>query len=261
MTFFMTRLLAEMIAPFPVIIILTLMSLLCLMTKRTRLGAVLLVSAVVLQIFFGYGFFVRRHIADREALYPALQEDRIRQLRNHPIRYIVVLGSGHVSDDRLPVNSQIGGSSLYRLVEGIRLRRYWPEAKLVLTGGIGYDPVANAVVVEEVAEILGVDTADIVVEDRPRDTGQEAQLLAPLLGEHAFLLVTSALHMPRAMEIFQRQGMHPLPAPTDYIMKRETVMAAGSYLPSPGNMELSRRLLYELLGEKWLAMKEAMRRL
>ena len=255
MTFLMTRLLTEMIAPFPVSIFLMVMSLLCLIAKRTRLGTGLLFAALVFQLFFGYGVFVRGHIAAREALYPALRDDGSERLSNHSIRHIVVLGSGHVSDDRLPANSQIGGSSLYRLVEGIRLRRYWPEAKLILTGGIGYDPVANALVVEKVAEILGVAKNDLIVEDRPRDTLQEAQLLAPLLGGQPFLLVTSALHMPRAMEIFRRQGMHPLPAPTDYILKREKVLSAGSYLPNPGNMELSRRLLYELLAEKWLAMK------
>jgi len=260
MIFYIARIVAEVMAPFPVIVIFSLISLLCLISRRTAPGIGFLSCALFFQIFFGYGIFVKQYVTDRESLYPALQEDRIDQLKGHPVRYIVVLGSGHVSDDRLPANSQIGGSSMYRLVEGIRLRRYWPEAKLVLTGGVGYDPVANAVVVRDVAEMLGVRRDEMIVEERPRDTGQEAQLLAPLLGDQTFLLVTSALHMPRAVAIFRQHGMNPLPAPTDFIMKREKAPAAGSFMPNPGNMELSRRMIYELLAEQWMALRGLMQK-
>lgn len=32
------------------------------------------------------------------------------------------------------------------------------------------------------------------------------------------MLVTSTLHMPRAVEIFEDRGMRPIPAPADFII-------------------------------------------
>jgi uncharacterized SAM-binding protein YcdF (DUF218 family) len=34
------------------------------------------------------------------------------------------------------------------------------------------------------------------------------------------LLVTSAMHTPRSLKIFQRQGVEVIPAPTDFIVSR-----------------------------------------
>ena len=132
---------------------------------------------------------------------------------------MVVLGSGHRSDTRLPVTSEIGSTSLFRLVEGIRLLKSLPDSVLVLSGGKGFDIVPNAEVVAGVAQELGVPGREMIVESRLENTAQEAALLAPLLGETPFVLVTSAAHMPRAIRIFQEAGAKPLAAPTDYIIK------------------------------------------
>ena len=223
--------------------------------RKSKLAVACLATALFIQLFCGYGFIVQEEIDRRESLFPALTRERIATLDDLQIRYIVVLGSGHVSDSRLPETSQIGGSSLYRLAEGIRLLNIFPETKLIVTGGIGYDPVPNADVVGRVAESIGVASARILRENRPRDTVQEAEFLQPLLGHEAFILVTSALHMPRAMEIFKSLGMQPIAAPTDYIIKHHTVEPPGTVFPSLGNFDLTRRIIYELIGAIWSKIK------
>ena len=195
-------------------------------------------------------------LVDMESLYPAITEDGLSVLKSKQINAIVVLGSGHVSDRRMSAVSQLGGSSLYRLIEGVRFLQLLPEAKLIVTGGVGYDPVANGEVVGRVALSVGVPKERLIIENRPRDTLQEAEMLKPLLGKEEFLLVTSALHMPRAMQIFQDQGMRPLAAPTDYVMKKEIVAPPGRLFPSPGNLDLSRRILYEWLAEQLIHVKK-----
>ena len=40
-----------------------------------------------------------------------------------------------------------------------------------------------------------------------------------IVGKDKFILVTSASHMLRAMALFRKQGMEPIPAPTDYMVK------------------------------------------
>jgi glycosyltransferase involved in cell wall biosynthesis len=159
--FYLSRVFVELLAPFPFSILLLLIALVLLLLHRVKVGTFCLAIALFLQIFAGYGFFVRQHFAEIEATYPALTGKFLQKVQEKPISKIVVLGSGHVSDDRLPANSQIGGASLYRLVEGIRLALLHPEAQLILTGGVGYDPVPNAEVVNLVAESLGFPTVDL----------------------------------------------------------------------------------------------------
>jgi uncharacterized SAM-binding protein YcdF (DUF218 family) len=52
-----------------------------------------------------------------------------------PIKFVVVLAGGHKSDPAIPVTSQLSGESMIRLVEGIRILRESPGAKLILSGG------------------------------------------------------------------------------------------------------------------------------
>lgn len=254
--FYLTRLLVEFLSPLNIsLLLLIAASLFLLLRSRKKLTAACLSTALLIQLSCGYGFVVKKEIDKRESLFPALTQDRIASLDNLQPRYVVVLGSGHVSDPRLPATSQIGGSSLYRLAEGIRLLNHFSGAKLVVTGGIGYDPVPNAEVVGRVAESLGVARERIIREDRPRDTFQEAEYLQPLLATEPFILVTSALHMQRAMEIFRGFGMHPIAAPTDYIVQHHAVEPPGAALPSPANFELSRRIIYEWIGALWSRIK------
>lgn len=110
--------------------------------------------------------------------------------------------------------------------------------------------MANAEVVSRVAEGIGVGKERIIVENRPYDTFQEAEMLAPLLGQDEFLLVTSAIHMPRAMQIFQERGLHPIAVPTDYIIKQAPEVRPSQLFPNTRNLSLSKLLLYEWLADK-----------
>jgi len=256
LVFYFSRAVVELAAPFPFGVFLLVVAFILLLFRKIRLGACCLAIVLFLYIFFGYGFLVRQRVVDMESLYPAITEEGLHALKSKQINSIVVLGSGHVSDERISAVSQLGGSSLYRLIEGVRLLQVLPEAKLIVTGGIGYDPVANADVVGRVALSIGVPRDRLIIENRPRDTLQEAEMLLPLLGKEEFILVTSALHMERAMRIFQEQGMHPLAAPTDYVMKKEIVEPPGRLFPSPGNLDLSRRILYEWMAEQLIHVKK-----
>ena len=66
---------------------------------------------------------------------------------------------------------------------------------------------------------VGVDTARIIFEDRSRSTFENAvfskKLLAPRDGE-IWLLVTSAVHMPRAVGTFRAAGWRVVPYPTGF---------------------------------------------
>jgi uncharacterized SAM-binding protein YcdF (DUF218 family) len=81
---------------------------------------------------------------------------------------------------------------------------------------------------------LGVPEADVLQEGASRTTRENASGVAKMLrarGMTRIALVTSAVHMPRAILAFSRSGIDCVPAPTRY-MAQTTLPAAVDFLPS-----------------------------
>ncbi|MCK9263422.1 MAG: hypothetical protein M0R18_06365 [Deltaproteobacteria bacterium] len=51
------------------------------------------------------------------------------------VQWVVVLAGGHVSNESLPVTSQLLDETLVRLAEGIRIQQNLPGARLLVSGG------------------------------------------------------------------------------------------------------------------------------
>lgn len=167
--------------------------------------------------------------------------------------HILVLGGGHVSDERLPPNDQLSGQALYRLVEGIRLHRLLPGSKLVLSGYSrpGITP-SHAEVMAQTAIILGVNPEDTLLITTPHNTRQEAIDYKGKFGAgNSLILVTNAIHMPRAMMHFRRAGLTPTPAPTNHLIKRDRLSSRFSIRPSSGNLKRMNAALHEYVGWGW----------
>ncbi|OHE25132.1 MAG: hypothetical protein A3J94_09325 [Syntrophus sp. RIFOXYC2_FULL_54_9] len=242
--------------PLPLSLALLIAGLVLLILKRRKAAIVVTGTGIGILLVFGYGVFTKPVLYSLERSYPPLIVEQITPKIRNQIRHVVVLGSGHVSDPDLPKTAQISGSSLFRLVEGVRLYRLLPGSRLVITGGVIPDPVTNARVVSDVARQIGIPVRDMIVEERPSDTVEEARLLKGLLGGTPFVLVTSAAHMKRAVTVFRGFGMQPVPAPTDFIIKNRPGGAIDSWLPNCGNLWISQRVIYEWLGELWAWMKK-----
>mgnify|MGYP001765484299 CR=1 FL=1 len=112
-----------------------------------------------------------------------------------------------------------------RVIEGAALARRFPQARLVFTGGVAslvYSDATQAPsqMTSAIWQSLGVPQGQIVLEDRSRNTSENAiftrDLVQPQPGQ-TWVLVTSAWHMPRAVETFERNGWTGLiPWPVDF---------------------------------------------
>lgn len=145
---------------------------------------------------------------------------------------IVVLGAGHIMDARLPATSSLEKSSLVRLAEGIRLHRLIPDSRLVFAGHPGGNTLSQAEVYFEAATELGADLSNpnhyILLMD-PTDTWEESGAYKQFIvseGDRAVgekvILVTSAMHMPRAMGGFRKRGFNPIASPAFYEVKKRS---------------------------------------
>ncbi|GAW96928.1 MULTISPECIES: ElyC/SanA/YdcF family protein [Colwellia] len=168
---------------------------------------------------------------------------------NDSIDYIVVLGCRHTNNSNLPVTSQLGTCSLQRMVEALRLYQLHPEARIITSGYGGHNPVSNAETVKQSLILLGVPAQKIITENFPKDTEEEAELIAPRVQGTKIILVTNANHMPRAMNYFQAQGIYPIAAPTGYWVKNpDSSKSWVYYVPDSKKLQQSTIAWYESLG-------------
>lgn len=131
------------------------------------------------------------------------------------------------------------------------------KAPLVLVSG-GSDPERDAYSEARASAIflvdLGVPAQTIVLEEASRNTRQNAAFSAALLkarGINHILLVTSALHMPRAMALFAAQGLQATPAPTDFEAIQSPPPGVLAWLPDAQALDGSGRAMKEMVG-KWV---------
>lgn len=213
---------------------------------RTRLARGMLTGALALLTLVSLAPVSAWLAAPLERAYPAFPGDSVDA--------VVVLGSGHGTAPHLPPTSVLSSSALYRLVEGMRIARAQPWARLVLSGYGGAEPRANAEAYRDLAVALGFDPGRIMVEPRPRDTAEEARLLDPVLRGHPFALVTSATHMRRALALFRREGLDPVPAPTDHRVREARAFRWLYLLPDESALLTSRMVWHEVLGYAWFSL-------
>lgn len=181
-----------------------------------------------------------------ETRYPAVVD--AAALAGSP-RYIVVLGSSYRPRDDLPVTSALDSVSLVRLVEGVRLFRQLPGSLLVVSGGAvaGNPPVALGYA--RAAVELGVPAESILRMDDVLDTSVEIRTLHQRVGGSTVLLVTSAAHMPRAMEYCARYGVRAIAAPTGHLAEPFSAWTSRTWLlPSATQLRKTEMALHEYLG-------------
>ncbi len=155
---------------------------------------------------------------------------------------IVVLGGGSYATGILKEDS------MKRLLTGFVLHKK-TELPIILSGGASFGRLPDAEVMKQVLEELGVDRSKIITEVRSRDTYENALYVKEICERRGFrrlLLITSAYHMPRAVETFKRTGLEVVPYPTDF--KRDNKYSLYSLLPRAGVLADSYKALREYLG-------------
>ena len=135
----------------------------------------------------------------------------------------MILGGGERSLDPprvLPEVNEAGD----RLIYGAWLYRQGRAPYVIVTGGrIDFlrSTTPGAESMAALLEFFGVPRPQCIEEPEARNTYENAIYSRQLLAEHQahhILLVTSALHMPRAVRLFEHQGLDVIPAPTDFLI-------------------------------------------
>lgn len=170
---------------------------------------------------------------------------------------IVVLSAGFT---RAPVASDdfsaLRGDSVQRALSGVLLWRRSAGATLVFAGG-GPFAISESEVLQHFAQQLGVPAQQIRREDRSQTTWENAQqlrALAPALPARIWL-VSSALHLPRALIAFRAQGFDSCPWPS--ARRYLPPGGFGYYLPQSSALLKTEAAIHELAGAAWYRWRAA----
>lgn len=211
------------------------------MVKKARRFALIAIgAAATLYISFGAGpipFYLVRSLEYQHAPLKTFEG-----LTN--VTTVVVLAGHAVKDPNLPITSGVNSTSVFRLVEALRIARNLPETKILISGWGIVPQVMNKVLIT-----LGMPPSRVFLENHSRNTYQSAQNLDKFLDHKPFILVTSAVHMPRSAGVFRQQGLNPIPAPCDYLTHKTQPFT--NYAPSPSHLIFSDTAAHEYLGMLW----------
>ncbi len=179
-----------------------------------------------------------------------------REISALPTQPVAVVLGGGVSGPRPPQRPDPDlNAAADRLWHAARLYHAGKAKQLLLSGGtMRTGDGSEAEAMRQVLLDLGVPEKAIWLEDASVNTASNAERTAKLLREKkiaSVLLVTSALHMPRARAAFERAGITVHTAPTDF----EVIpVAMGLYrvLPDAGALLGSSRGMKEIVG-RWVS--------
>lgn len=180
------------------------------------------------------------------------------ECRTNPPSIVVVLGGGL---DRTPGDARqysvLNLASRRRLDGGLRYWQADPRRQIVLSGGGPSDGVAisHAELMGAYARAASVPGRSLRLEARSRNTWENAWNVAAMTtaGDRRIVLVTSALHMPRALFAFRSAGLEVCPLPVD---RRFIPFGLPGYLiPQTSALVKTEAALHELVGlgyYRWL---------
>ena len=211
-----------------------------LIGRFQKWSTALFLTGAVLHFLFSTGVVATLLISPLEYRYPFVQS-----AEEYDYVDTVVLLAGYAADDPLmPLSSQANSTSVYRVLESYRLFREGRLKRIIISGKKSCVSVMKALLVN-----LGVPYSAIIEDNGVTHTSHSAVSLKKYIGNESFFLVTSAGHMPRSVGVFRKQGMTPIPAPTDYQLPKKYLNA--SLIPSPFHMSVSDLAVREYGGILW----------
>ena len=216
--FYIQKFVEFLLLPSNLIGFLAALGVLALILRRPRFGRTALVLSALLLIIGGWTPLGPAALLVLESRFPQPQ-------LSEPVTGIIMLGGAintHITSERGQTTLNDAGE---RVTAMAALSRKFPQARILISSGAGAghtltaQPVTEAALVRDMLVDLGVEASRIEVEERSRDTRENAEqslLLAKPLPGQTWVLVTSASHMPRAVASFRAVGFSVIPYPVDY---------------------------------------------
>jgi uncharacterized SAM-binding protein YcdF (DUF218 family) len=232
--------------PLTLVFLLVVLAGLFVFTRFRRLTQFVAVFAAL--AFFAIGFTTLGQV-----MVASLEAQYARPAEPDRIDGIIVLGGAIEASDRYREDGYELFDAADRFVEAARLARLHPEARILVSGGVG--ALGGTGVGDAVASIsffgdFGIGPDRLILDSQSRNTFENAintaTLIDPAHGD-VWLLVTSAFHMPRAMDVFRAADVRVIPWPTDLHAPAQPALRLDFANPLPNAASVS-MAVHEYLG-------------
>jgi uncharacterized SAM-binding protein YcdF (DUF218 family) len=166
---------------------------------------------------------------------------------------IVVLG-GTLTPPASPGSDANLSAAADRLVFAARLYQLGKAPTILISGGRGMDAATMDAESVHAAALLGrwgIPASAILTETESVNTYENAVYTKLMLDQYnlrTVLLVTSALHMPRALATFESAGIETTAAATDFETSVPVVSGLEAWVADPAALEGTTRALKEYVG-------------
>lgn len=261
MDFLLSKLLPLFIYPLGFALVLSVLAM-AVLRRSARLARLLLFVAVIVLWVSSTPMFADYLGLTLESRYPpvAIEETPAADV-------IVVLGGtlGAVKPPRITPDLL---DSADRVLHAARLYRAGKAPVVLIAGGFspwGSTDIPEAETMQPLLVEWGVPAASIISEAASRNTRENAVFARELLAERELqrvLLVTSALHMPRALATFQTAGIDAVPAATDFKVTDKDRRTVFDFLPDAEALLHTTYAIKEYLGfmyyrwKGWIGLSE-----
>lgn len=158
----------------------------------------------------------------------------------------------------LPDDRFLLGREGDRAGQALYLYKMGAVRKILISGGVGDLPFQRRNVSDEgqmaarFLVVAGVRPADIILENKSRNTHENARFSARMLrdrfGTNRCVLVTSATHMRRAMACFRKENVQPTPFSAVFLSTRRSFEPGDYLLPHEPTFADSFFLIREMAG-------------
>lgn len=243
--FLLKKTISFFVHPFGFIFTLLLLTLFLFLMKKELIAKYLLGLSSLSLFLFSYppiSNYLVSSLENRYEKYPYSED----------VKYIHILGSGHNTDSTQPLSSQVSSAGLHRIIEGVMIHKNIPDSKIICTGYGGKTDTPTAVMCQRVALALGVDIQDVILGVEAKDTEEEAVFNKSIVKDEKFVLVTSATHMDRSMNLFQSYGLNPIAAPTNFYKTEDN---GWFQAPNIDSLRKSQIAIHEYIGSLYFMLK------
>jgi uncharacterized SAM-binding protein YcdF (DUF218 family) len=203
-----------------------------------------IVTTAGLLLLLSNGWFVNQ-------CYLAYESPQVQLKQSY--QWCIILGGGMMRAG----DGYRTGETADRFIQPLLLYKQGKVKRILITGGnvnikgLKIDATQESKKVKEVLISMGVNEKDIYLEEQARNTHENAvntkKMLAPFFGEK-MLLVTSAMHMPRAKACYVKEGFKIDVFPAD-IKKKDTYSGIlDKIVPEERNLNKIAELIREVAG-------------
>lgn len=192
---------------------------------------------------------------------PYLNDLALRQWESKPVAKadlplsdIGIVLTGITYSEMQPTDQLHFNESADRITEAIILLSDGFIKELIISGGTvssGENVIAESIQLEQLLLASHISPRKYHLETQSKNTYENAKYCAEYirseqLETRRILLITSAIHMPRALACFKKQGITVRPYPVDF--KTSPSISVSSFVPSSQPLNYWRMLIKEWIG-------------